>query len=179
MDILSNNFEHETLNLIWINLTSIFFYFRGMFYERTKGTTIGSCLSHVMANIFMKHFEVSEAIKWHGWALVHPIIVLTNSIIFFSLQVFLCGLFSISEIGEPLKCYSRNKWCMFNTNMKWVKVKMNKKYKTITYLFKKYIAIIFAESLTSVCSFINSALGENMQNKGWKTWSYLIGCVFL
>ena len=45
---------------------------------------------------------------------------------------------------------------------------MNKKYKTITYLFTKYIAIIFAQSLTSVCSFINSAQGDNMQKKGEK-----------
>ena len=38
-------------------LSSSFSYFKGKFYEKTKGTAIGSCFSPIVANIFMEHFE--------------------------------------------------------------------------------------------------------------------------
>jgi retron-type reverse transcriptase len=57
LDLISKLIDPETLNLIKIFLSSTFFTFKGVCYEQTKGTTMGSSLSPVVANIFMEHFE--------------------------------------------------------------------------------------------------------------------------
>jgi hypothetical protein len=57
LNLISNLVNPETLNLIEIFLTSTFFTFKGICYEQTKGTSMGSSLSSVVANIFMEHFE--------------------------------------------------------------------------------------------------------------------------
>ena len=57
LNIISRFFDKETLHLIEICLSSTFFSFKSKFYEQTKGTTMGSCLSLIVANIFMEHFE--------------------------------------------------------------------------------------------------------------------------
>jgi hypothetical protein len=51
IDIISKLVDFETLNLIQICLTSTFFTFKGNCYEQTEGTTMGSSLSPVVANI--------------------------------------------------------------------------------------------------------------------------------
>ena len=57
LDIISQFVDKETLHLIEICLSSTFFSFKSKFYEQTEGTTMGSCLSLIVANIFMEHFE--------------------------------------------------------------------------------------------------------------------------
>jgi hypothetical protein len=57
LNLISNLVSPKTLNLIEIFLTSTFFTFKGIFYEKTKGTSMGSSLSSVVVNIFMEHFE--------------------------------------------------------------------------------------------------------------------------
>jgi hypothetical protein len=57
LDLVSKLVDPETFNLIKICLTPTFFTFKGTCYEQTEGTTMGSSLSPVVANIFMEHFE--------------------------------------------------------------------------------------------------------------------------
>ena len=57
---------------------------------------------------------------------------------------------------------------MFYINMALVQIKLNKKYKTLTNLFKIYIFGICTHSYISVCRFINSRQMEHIQNQGWK-----------
>jgi hypothetical protein len=64
-DLISNLVDPETLNLIEIYLTSTFFTFKGICYEQTKGTTMGSSLSPVVANNFMEYFEAQELNNFH------------------------------------------------------------------------------------------------------------------
>jgi hypothetical protein len=65
INLISKLVDSETLNLIEICLTSTFFTFKGTCYEQTEGTTMGSSLSPVVANIFMEHFETSSLKSFH------------------------------------------------------------------------------------------------------------------
>jgi hypothetical protein len=65
LTLISKLVDHETLNLIKIYLSSTFFTFKGVFYEQTEGTTMGSSLSLVVANIFMEHFESLALNNFH------------------------------------------------------------------------------------------------------------------
>jgi hypothetical protein len=57
--------DPEILDLIKIFLSSTFFTFKGVFYEQNEGTTMGSSLSPVVANIFMEHFETLSLRRFH------------------------------------------------------------------------------------------------------------------
>jgi hypothetical protein len=65
IDLISKLVDPKTLNLIKICLTSTFFTFKGTCYEQTEGTTMGSSLSPVVANIFMEHFETLALNNFH------------------------------------------------------------------------------------------------------------------
>ena len=56
LNIISEFVDKETLHLIEICLSSTFLCFKGKFCEQNEGVTMGSCLSPVVANIFMEHF---------------------------------------------------------------------------------------------------------------------------
>jgi len=63
--LISKLVDSETLNLIEIFLTSIIFSFQDKIYEKTEGTTMGSLLSPVVANIFMEHLESLSLNSFH------------------------------------------------------------------------------------------------------------------
>jgi hypothetical protein len=65
LTLISKLVDSETLNLIEIFLSSTFFTFKGVFYEQTEGTTMGSSLSPVVANIFMENFEYLALKNFH------------------------------------------------------------------------------------------------------------------
>jgi hypothetical protein len=65
LDLISKLVDLETLNLIKIFLTSTFFTFKGTCYEQTEGTTMGSSLSLMVANIFMEHFDTLALNNFH------------------------------------------------------------------------------------------------------------------
>jgi hypothetical protein len=57
LTLIFNLVDPKTLNLIKICLSSTFFTFKGFFYEKAKGATMGSSLSPVVANTFIEHFK--------------------------------------------------------------------------------------------------------------------------
>jgi retron-type reverse transcriptase len=57
LEVLSHHFEDDVLALFKHVLTSTYFCFDGQFYEQTDGVAMGSPLSPVTANFFMKYFE--------------------------------------------------------------------------------------------------------------------------
>jgi hypothetical protein len=57
LELLSHHFEDDVLALFEHVLTSKYFCFEGQFYEQTDGLAMGSQLSPVIANFFMKDFE--------------------------------------------------------------------------------------------------------------------------
>jgi hypothetical protein len=57
LEIFSKLVDLGTIKLIELCLTYTFFTFKSIYYEQTEGTTMGSSLSPVVANIFMEHFE--------------------------------------------------------------------------------------------------------------------------
>jgi hypothetical protein len=65
LDLISKLVDPKTLNLIEICLTSTFLTFKGIHYEQTKGTTIGSFLSLVVATVFIEQFETLALNTWH------------------------------------------------------------------------------------------------------------------
>jgi hypothetical protein len=65
LDLISKLIDLETLNLIEIYLTLNFFTFKGIFYEQTNGTTMGSSLSPMVTNILMEHFETLVLNSFH------------------------------------------------------------------------------------------------------------------
>jgi hypothetical protein len=54
---LSHHFENDVLALFKHILTSTYFCFYGHFYEQMDGVAMGSLLSLVIVNFFMKDFE--------------------------------------------------------------------------------------------------------------------------
>jgi hypothetical protein len=65
LTLISNLIDLETLDLIKICLSSTFFTFKGACYEQIEGTTMGSSLFPVVANIFMEHFKYLSLIIFH------------------------------------------------------------------------------------------------------------------
>lgn len=65
LEMISKLVNSETFHLIKIFPTSTFFTYKGEFYEKMEGTTMGSSLSLVVANIFMKHFEAFALNNFH------------------------------------------------------------------------------------------------------------------
>ncbi|PNF41399.1 hypothetical protein B7P43_G14428 [Cryptotermes secundus] len=57
MDLLEGNFAEDVLRLFRHVLTTSYFSFNGQFYEQTDGVAMGSPLSPVIANFYMKYFE--------------------------------------------------------------------------------------------------------------------------
>jgi hypothetical protein len=64
LDLIFKIFYLETLSIIETYLTSTLFTFKGICYEKTEGTTMGSSLSLIVSNIFMEHFNAS-ALNFH------------------------------------------------------------------------------------------------------------------
>jgi hypothetical protein len=65
LTLISKILSPESINLIETCLSSTFFTFKRVCYEQTEGTTMGSSLSHVVANIFIKHFESLALNNFH------------------------------------------------------------------------------------------------------------------
>jgi len=65
LTLLSKLVYPETMNLIKICLSSTFFTFKEVCYEQIEGTTMGSSLSPVVANILIEHFESLALSNFH------------------------------------------------------------------------------------------------------------------
>ena len=48
---------HNTIELLGFSLHNTYFSFQNMFYEQVEGAAIGSPVSPILANLYMKHFE--------------------------------------------------------------------------------------------------------------------------
>lgn len=63
IEVIMHITNPDTTYLVEICLTSTFFNFEGVFYEKTCGVAMGFPISPVVANIFMEEFE-SNTLSW-------------------------------------------------------------------------------------------------------------------
>jgi hypothetical protein len=57
LKLLGLHFDEDVLARFPHTLTSTYFCFDGQYYEQTDGVAMGSLLSPVITNFFMKNFE--------------------------------------------------------------------------------------------------------------------------
>jgi len=65
IDLIYNLVDFKMLNLIKIFLSTTFFNYNVVFYEKTKGKSMGSSIPPVAANIFMEQFETLSLETFH------------------------------------------------------------------------------------------------------------------
>ena len=50
--------KQQIVELLKFCLTNIYFFFQGKYYEQMQGAAMGSPIRSLIANLFMKEFEV-------------------------------------------------------------------------------------------------------------------------